>query len=164
MRLILTTEGELQEALVKGAAVWRTPNKTCDDDAAPPSAVLQRSLEHITAEPALAAWFLPRLFWAEDVAAVVGSGSFKTAPSYPEGVEIGYGVGVRHQGNGYATMGVRLMLAEAFTLPHVTEIYAEAKADNLASIRVLQKCGLTPDGEKLDSNDGRILRFHLFRP
>jgi ribosomal-protein-alanine N-acetyltransferase len=163
MRLVTATEEELRQALAKGAEVWRLPGRSCDDDAAPPTVVLRRALESIAVHPGTEAWFSPRLFWVEEVAAIVGSGQFKTTPDHPEGVEIGYGVGARHQGKGYATTGVRLMLAEAFAHPNVMEIFATARADNLASRRVLEKCGFVPDGEGIDPREGPVLRFHLFR-
>ena len=163
MRLVTPTQEELRQALLHGAAVWRSPNRSCDDDAAPPPIVLQRALESIAAHPGTEAWFAPQLFCVEEAAAIVGSGRFKTMPGNPEGVEIGYGIGVRHQGKGYATMGVRLMLAEAFAQPNVAKIYATTRSDNLPSRRVLEKCGFVPDGKATDSKDGLMLRFHLVR-
>ena len=163
MKLIIPTLEELREAQRTGPAAWRTSGRHCDDDAAPPPGVLQRSLENIAAHPAHAAWFLPRLFWAEEPAAIVGSGRFKTTPDHADGVEIGYGIGSRHQGHGYATAGVCLMIAEAFTRPAVTRIFAMVRPDNLPSIRVLKKCGFRPDGQVPDPKDGQLLRFRLSR-
>jgi len=164
MRLVTPTQEELRQALLNGAAVWHSPDRSCDDDAAPPPIVLQRALESIAAYPAAAAWFAPRLFWVEATGVIVGSGRFKTSPDDPRGVEIGYGVGSRHQGCGYATAGVRLMIAEAFTHPNVPEIFATTRSDNLPSRRVLEKCGFVPDGEGIDLKDGLILGFRLVRP
>ena len=163
MKLLTPTPGELRQALITGAAVWRSPNRSCDDDAAPPPAVLQRALECIAANPDFAAWFSPRLFWVPEIEAIVGSGRFKRLPDHPRGVEIGYGVGTQHDGKGYATAGVRLMIAEAFAHPKIRELVATAKPDNLASIRVLQKCGFIADPEERYPIDRHYLRFHLLR-
>jgi len=163
MRLIIPTEEELRRALTNGADVWRSPTRSCDDDAAPPPIVLQRALESIAAHPAAAAWFAPRLFWVEEAGAIVGSARFKTTPDHPDGVEIGYGVGSSHQGRGYATAGVRLMSDEAFTHPEVTRILATVRPDNLPSRRVLEKNGFVPDGEGIHPQEGRVLRFLLLR-
>ena len=131
MRLIIPTPEELRQALATGAGVWRAPGRDCDDDAAPPPIVLERALESIAAHPAAAAWFVPRLFWAEETGAIVGSARFKTTPDDPRGVEVGYGIGTRHQGHGYATAGVCLMVAEAFARPTVKTIFAMVRPDNL---------------------------------
>ncbi|MEO6874759.1 MAG: GNAT family N-acetyltransferase [Opitutaceae bacterium] len=163
MRLIVPTLEEMRETLLRGAACWRLPDRICDDDAPPPDFMMQRSLNSIADRPELATWFAPRLFWAKEIGAIVGSGSFKTAPDHPHGAEIGYGIAARFQGHGYATAGVRLIITEAFAFPQVKEIFAEAQPDNLPSIRVLQKCDFAPDDEKSNSNDDRILRFHLIR-
>jgi RimJ/RimL family protein N-acetyltransferase len=163
MKLIVPTLAELQEAQRTGADVWRRSGRQCDDDAAPPATVVQRSLEAAAAHPAHAAWFVPRLFWAEDALAIVGSGRFKTTTDHPDGVEIGYGIGTRHQGHGYATAGVCLMIAEAFTRPTVKTVIAMVRPDNLPSIRVLKKCGFRPDGQVPDPKDGQLLRFRLSR-
>ena len=65
----------------------------------------------------------------------------------PEGVsEIGYGVLENYQGNGYCTEAVRAALDWAFSQPGVTAIEAEAEESNLASRRVLEKCGFIPNG------------------
>ncbi len=65
----------------------------------------------------------------------------------PEGVsEIGYGVLETYQGNGYCTEAVRAVLDWAFSQPGVTAIEAEAEENNLASRRVLEKCGFIPNG------------------
>ncbi len=96
-----------------------------------------------------------------EIGAIVGSGRFKRLPDHPQGVEIGYGIGARHEGQGYATAGVRLMIAEAFAHPKIRELVATAKSDNPASIRVLQKCGFTPEPDGLYPDDRHYLRFHL---
>ena len=163
MKLIVPTLEELRSAQLTGAAVWRTPERGCDDDAAPPPIVLQRALENIAAHPAHGAWFIPRLFWVEEAGAIVGSGRFKTTPDDPAGVEVGYGIGPRHQGHSYATAGVCLMIAEAFALPTVRTIIAMVRPDNLPSIRVLKKCGFRLEATVPDPKDGQLHRFRLSR-
>ena len=63
-----------------------------------------------------------------------------------EPVEIGYWMGQKHWGRGYATEAVGLLLAEA---QHrgVSQVVAEVFPDNAASMRVLQKNGFTRLGE-----------------
>lgn len=63
MRLIVPTVAELQASMARGGDFWRRPDCACEDDALPPVFVLQRAVAFITAQPALAPWFAPRLFW-----------------------------------------------------------------------------------------------------
>ena len=51
--------------------------------------------------------------------------------------EVSYEVGRPHWGKGYATAALRQFLREI----NVRPLYARAAKDNLASIRVLEKCG-----------------------
>ncbi len=60
--------------------------------------------------------------------------------------EIGYGLLEPYQGRGYATEAVQAALAWAFQQPGVTAVEAETDAENIASQRVLAKCGFLPNG------------------
>ena len=61
-------------------------------------------------------------------------------------VEIGYGIREEHQGRGYATEAVEAAVLWALRDPRVSAVEAEAEESNLASIRVLEKCGFVPNG------------------
>ena len=61
-------------------------------------------------------------------------------------VEIGYGILEAHQGRGYATEAVEAAVSWALRDPRVTSVEAEAEEGNLASRRVLEKCGFAPNG------------------
>ena len=76
----------------------------------------------------------------------IGECSFKGIS--PNGsAEIGYGISEEYQGQGYATEAVNAVVEWALQQHTVNCVEAEAEADNLASIRVLQKCGFHPTGE-----------------
>ena len=67
----------------------------------------------------------------------------------PDGtVEIGYGIDEHYQGHGYATEAVSAVAAWAAQQEGITRIEAEAEEDNLASLRVLEKSGFVPTGER----------------
>ena len=70
----------------------------------------------------------------------VGDLCFK---GYEEGKnpEIGYGIDDEFQGKGYATEAVKLALEWAFSHPGVAAVEAETDPDNIASQKVLAKCG-----------------------
>ncbi len=58
-----------------------------------------------------------------------------------DGPEIGYAIGVRDWGNGYATEAARAIINHAFTNLGFEELHAGARVSNPASRRVLEKCG-----------------------
>jgi ribosomal-protein-alanine N-acetyltransferase len=74
-------------------------------------------------------------------------------------VEIGYGLVASRRGRGLATEAANAMIEYAFTHPGVTEVFASSDFDNPASIRVLEKCGLT-----YQSRDESKVAYLAMRP
>lgn len=72
---------------------------------------------------------------------VVGSADFKDIPNKYHEVEIGYGLGKSFEHNGYMTEAVKGMCIWAFTQEGVESVIAETDIDNLASQKILQRCG-----------------------
>lgn len=60
--------------------------------------------------------------------------------------EVGYGIDDEFQGKGYATEATKLALAWAFSHPGVLAVEAETDPDNIASQKVLAKCGFKATG------------------
>ena len=114
------------------------------ENALPPSVLLEQALAAEGGD-----WRMPRLFGDEGIGQVVGSGGFKSAPRKRR-VEIGYGVAPACQGRGYATAGVQLLVAEAFSSGLVDEVFAETSLANAASQRVLEKVGFSMEGSGQD--------------
>jgi RimJ/RimL family protein N-acetyltransferase len=56
---------------------------------------------------------------------------------------VGYWIGREHWGGGVATRALAAFLEEFTTRP----VYAHVATSNVASIRVLEKCGFVPTGE-----------------
>jgi len=71
--------------------------------------------------------------------AVIGACGFTQVDRHPP--EIGYWLGVKHWGKGYATEAVRAMIDHIFTDLGDEAINAAARVTNPASRRVLEKCG-----------------------
>lgn len=61
----------------------------------------------------------------------------------PRQPELMYGLAPKHHGRGFATEAARAVLNYAFALPEVTAVWAAALPTHLASIRVMQKIGLS---------------------
>jgi ribosomal protein S18 acetylase RimI-like enzyme len=78
----------------------------------------------------------------------VGGIGFKGAPNERREVEIGYGVCPSYQGRGVASEA--LVALCAFARGRVDAVVAETDRDNVASQRVLEKCGFRLEGEDHD--------------
>ena len=77
---------------------------------------------------------------------IVGNLSFKGIDDKGI-VEIGYGINKGYENKGYMTEAVTAMAKWASLQPNVKQIEAEAEKNNIASIRVLEKCNFVPNGE-----------------
>jgi RimJ/RimL family protein N-acetyltransferase len=85
-----------------------------------------------------------------------------------QNLEIGYWLGVKHWGKGYATEAVRALIDHAFTDLDCEAVQAAARVTNPASRRVLEKCGFQWTGAGLKriralSSSAPIDRFRLDR-
>jgi len=89
-------------------------------------------------------------FWAvveRASGAIIGdAGLYRT----PVGeVELGYTLGMSWWGRGYATEAAGAWLDAAFSQLDIAEVVALAEPANTASLRVLEKLGMTRDGERM---------------
>ena len=62
-------------------------------------------------------------------------------------VEIGYGIMEQYQEHGYATEAVKAISNWAFQEPKISSIEAEIDSKNVASKKVLEKCGFVFTGK-----------------
>jgi len=98
--------------------------------------------------------------------AVIGACGFTQIDRHPP--EIGYWLGVKHWGKGYATEAVRALIDHIFTDLGDESINAAARVTNPASRRVLEKCGFQWSGAGLlriraIASSAPIDRFRLDR-
>ena len=100
-------------------------------------------------------WHSPWLFLAPDPSAAVGTGGFKGAPASGR-VEIGFGIAESCRGRGFATQAVLRLIEIAGSQDHVIEIYAETATANVASRRVVEKCGFSHVGQQTTEADGVV--------
>ena len=89
----------------------------------------------------------------------VGHAAFKGPPTDEGVVEIAYGIAPDHQGQGYATEAAEALTNFAFATGRVRVVCAHTKPDNVASARVLIKCGFQNLGEVIDPEDGNVWRW-----
>lgn len=72
---------------------------------------------------------------------MVGSLMFKGRPTESGQVELGYSLDRPYRGRGYMSEAVDGVTAWALEQPHVLAVLAETDDDNIASHRVLERCG-----------------------
>lgn len=73
---------------------------------------------------------------------------------FDKGWEIGYHVAKPYTGNGYATEAVRAFLPVIAKEKHLSEVFGICLSDNIASVRVLEKCGFEAiDEDCIDKHD-----------
>ena len=56
-------------------------------------------------------------------------------------VEIGYSVVPEERGRGYATEAVQVLIARALATEGVQRVVAEVHEENVASLKVMERCG-----------------------
>ena len=90
---------------------------------------------------------------------IVADVAFKGPPSDDGFVEIASGIAPEHQGRGFATEAARALIVFARQAAGVRVVRAHTRHDNLASLRVLAKCGFRFVGEVIDPEDGLVQRW-----
>lgn len=90
---------------------------------------------------------------------VIGDGGFHGPPKDGR-VEIGYSIVPEHQRRGYATQAVRALCGWAFG-NEARLIAASCVATNLASMRVLERCGFAKAGSELTQGGQARLKWEL---
>ena len=74
-------------------------------------------------------------------------GYVQIVPMYDGKYEVGYHIAKAYTGNGYATEAVKAFLPEIMKKLDIKEILGICVADNIASIKVLEKTGFTKEFE-----------------
>lgn len=121
--------------------------------ALPPHFVIERAVAMIAAGgPGL--WWAPFLVIEEQDGAVVGGCAFKGAPRHGR-VEVLYGISKDCRGRGLASAAVAELAAIAFA-HGAKEVLAEIEPGNVASIRVVQRCGFERLSERT-AEDGVLV-------
>ena len=72
-----------------------------------------------------------------------------------EGFEVGYHIAKEYTGNGYATEALKALLEYAATVKKLERVYGICLSENVASKKVLEKCGFTKEFEGEGNYQGR---------
>jgi RimJ/RimL family protein N-acetyltransferase len=120
---------------------------------------LSFTAETLWARPEEAGWWAWYFVRAEDHV-ILGAGGLKGPPLVDGTAEIGYSLFEEFHGKGYGTEAAGGLIAWAFSHPEVTRVIAETYPELVASIRVMEKNGLTFSGA---GSENRVIRFELSR-
>ena len=116
------------------------------DEEIAPRFLLEQAIADLRQDPDSAFWLAPRLMVVEQQ--IVGMGGFKGLP-HQGAIEIGYGVILSQQRQGFATEAVAFLVEEAFSMAEVQTVLAHTIPKNRASQRVFEKERFYPRGESV---------------
>ena len=102
-----------------------------------------------------------------DTGRLVGDVGLSLADREPGVIKVGYTIAPEFQGKGYATEAIRALVTYAFDTLDAEVVRAYASAENVASIKVAEKVGMTLI-EKMEYRDSDGVwfgvRYELARP
>ncbi len=83
-----------------------------------------------------------------------------------EGFEVGYHIAKPYTCNGYATEAIKAFKEHVMNSKQIDKIYGICVAENVASVKVLEKCGFTKEYEGIGQYQGEnknIVRYVFVR-
>lgn len=155
-KMHLNTLIQSEQALANLLGVELAENWLVFPEAAP------YALEMLEKNPQVLRWGM-HLFIHKDENKIIGNGGFKGLADENGMVEIGYAISPQFENQGLATEAARGMIDYAFSWANVKMVDAHTLAEENASVRVLQKCGMTRIAEKHDAEDGDIWQWRILR-
>lgn len=99
-------------------------------------------------DPHFCSWYWILEDHAGRTRTLIGSGGTASCPGMPDAAMIGYSVLGEFRNRGYATEAIRGLVPVILSWPGITRIIATTYPDLKASVRVLEKSGFLPAGEK----------------
>ena len=88
---------------------------------------------------------------------------FRPFQSKPEETELGYRFKQKFWGQGYATEGSEALVRKGFETLGVKTVVAIADPENMGSRRVMEKAGLTFDGDHIEPDGFVCVKYSLSR-
>jgi ribosomal-protein-alanine N-acetyltransferase len=119
--------------------------------------------ETVTQNPADAIWWVWYIVLkgaTETPDVLIGNTGFKGPPTQDGVVEIGYAILDRFQRKGYGSEAVSALISWVFEHPEVTQVIAETFPHLDASIKVMEKNGMTFVGP---GSEPGVIRYRLMR-
>lgn len=123
---------------------------------------IQFSYDYLKAHPDVSGWWVYLFIHVKDQA-LIGYGGFKGKADEAGMVEIGYAICVPYQGQGLATEAARGLIDYAFLHPHIKMVDAHTLAERNASVKVLEKTGMTCIEQVNDPDEGEVWHWRVRR-
>ena len=120
------------------------------------------AVKMLETNPQVLRWGM-HLFVKKDENKIIGNGGFKGVPDADGMVEIGYAISPLYEKQGLATEAAQGMIDYAFSWSNVQMVEAHTLAEENASVKVLEKCGMTRIAEKHDEEEGDIWHWRIQR-
>lgn len=136
---------------------WKNPDRLFIDEEAWLSRFFGRRLGE---DPRHDTW-LARAIVERDSNTLVGHIGGHSRPDEEARLEIGYTIGESHRGLGLATQAARGFMEALFASQEVTIVRATVSPTNHASLRVIEKLGMTEVGTQIDDVDGLEIVFEV---
>jgi [ribosomal protein S5]-alanine N-acetyltransferase len=114
-------------------------------------------LENLKDDPELLGWGVWFVSLVENNQ-VIGDIGFKGKPDDQGIVEVGYGIIPEMHNKGIATESVSAIIEWAFSSSKVKKVVAECLEDNIPSIRVLEKLGMTRTGTENEMINWELIK------
>ncbi len=144
------------EQIIGAELPWTWPSRALVEQ------VFEASIEAIRADPTTRLWGDRLMVTREDAPKIVGSVVFHGRPDAEGVCEIAYGVEDSFQGRGYATEGLRAVVAWALKQPECRIVRAATTSWHKGSMRVLEKIGMRYVGDRRDAN-GEMRVYEMSR-
>ncbi len=123
---------------------------------------IPHAIKMLEMNPQILRWGM-HFFVKKDENKIIGNGGFKGVPDEGGMVEIGYAISPLYENQGLGSEAARGMIDYAFSWSNVQMVDAHTLAEENASVRVLQKHGMSRIAEKHDEEDGDIWQWRILR-
>ena len=128
---------------------FTNPHRVLIDDSGP----LPWRVPQVKEDPSRNIWFV-RWIVLKESGEIIGSASFHGAPNEAGMIEIGLGIELAFQNEGYATEALMGMWSWVLDQPGVKTLRYTVSATNKPSMRIIEKFGFKHMGQQLDEIDG----------
>ncbi|HLN60671.1 MAG TPA: GNAT family N-acetyltransferase [Symbiobacteriaceae bacterium] len=158
---LVPASADVLQAVLEGrrdTAEFRIPQAWPEKDVAE---ILPAYVGQLAQNPASACWGIWFMVRREDQT-VVGDIGFKGPPDERGRVDMGYGVLPACRRQGYASEAARALVDWAFRQGGVQTVTADCLAANAASVRVLEKVGMTRLGTTV-APEGVLVQWEIRR-
>ena len=156
LKLLNTSRPVMEQALSLNISNWQVDEfyqKEIDD------AMANFWLPKTLANPDAWRWYTDWEIILKSENIAIGGMGFNGEPNEHGEAETGYMIANQYQGKGYATEALKLLSGWAFTHDKVKSIIVHTYVDNLASQKILVKCGF----EEVSKDETGLMTFRLSR-